>query len=58
MHSDRRQVSRAPAVRCSASGEVVGINSLIFCAPGAMGLFAIPIDIAVSTVAQLRKKAG
>jgi serine protease Do len=39
-------------------GEVVGINSMIFSRTGGyMGLsFAIPIDIAMSTVAQLKEK--
>jgi serine protease Do len=39
-------------------GEVVGINSLIFSRTGGyMGLsFAIPIDIAMNTIAQLREK--
>ncbi|MCC6194720.1 MAG: DegQ family serine endoprotease [Burkholderiales bacterium] len=39
-------------------GEVVGINSLIFSRTGGyMGLaFAIPIDVAMNTVAQLREK--
>ena len=39
-------------------GEVVGINSLIFSRTGGyMGLsFAIPIDIAMNTVAQLKEK--
>ena len=39
-------------------GEVVGINSMIFSRTGGyMGLsFAIPIDIAMNTVAQLKEK--
>ncbi len=39
-------------------GEVVGINSLIFSRTGGyMGLsFAVPIDLAMSTVAQLKEK--
>jgi len=39
-------------------GEVVGVNSLIYSRTGGyMGLaFAIPIDVAMNTVAQLREK--